>query len=372
MGAYIQSSDPGAVGAKVLWVDTTSSPYVLKRRDDTDTSWTTLGYLAVDSATASGSVVTAFDYKNSVRAATTANITLSGAQTIDGVSVIAGNRVLVKNQSTGSQNGIYVAASGAWARATDADVSAEVTAGMMVNVEEGTTLADTFWLLTTNDPITLGSTSLTFAQFGGTATPSGSAGGDLAGLYPNPRVAQVNDANGNELLKFGTTASAVNEVTITNKATGNGPSIEVTGGDTNIDLALLSKGTGVVKANGINVLTESLSLACSDEATALTSGTAKITFRMPFAMALTAVRASLTVAQTSGSIFTVDINEAGSTILSTKLTIDNTEKTSTTAATAAVISDSSLADDAEITIDIDQVGDGTAKGLKITLIGVRS
>ncbi len=110
-------------------------------------------------------------------------------------------------------------------------------------------------------------------------------------------------------------------------------------------------------------------LACSDETTALGTGTAKITFRMPYALNLTAVRASLTVAQTSGSIFTVDINEAGSTILSTKLTIDNTEKTSTTAATAAVISDSALADDAEITIDIDQVGDGTAKGLKVTLIG---
>ncbi|MNE94118.1 hypothetical protein D3C80_1920490 [compost metagenome] len=90
---------------------------------------------------------------------------------------------------------------------------------------------------------------------------------------------------------------------------------------------------------------------------------------MPYEFTLTAVRASLTVAQTSGNILTIDINESGSSILSTKLTIDNTEKTSTTAAEAAVISDSSLADDAEITIDIDQVGDGSAKGLKVTLIG---
>ena len=92
---------------------------------------------------------------------------------------------------------------------------------------------------------------------------------------------------------------------------------------------------------------------------------------MPFAMNLTQVRASLTTAQTAGSIFTVDINEAGVSILSTKLTIDNTEKTSVTAATPAVISDSALADDAEITIDIDQIGNGTAKGLKVTLIGTR-
>jgi hypothetical protein len=112
-----------------------------------------------------------------------------------------------------------------------------------------------------------------------------------------------------------------------------------------------------------------LVVAASDETTALTAGTAKITFRMPRAVTLTAVRASLTTAQASGNIFTVDINEAGTSILSTKLTIDNTEKTSTTAATPPVISDTALADDAEITIDIDQIGDGTAKGLKVTLIG---
>jgi len=117
---------------------------------------------------------------------------------------------------------------------------------------------------------------------------------------------------------------------------------------------------------------EYLVLAASDESTALTTGTGKVAFRMPYAMTLSAVRCSLTTAQTSGSILTVDINDSGASILSTKLTIDNTEKTSTTAATAPVISDTSLADDAEITIDIDQIGDGTAKGLKITLIGTRA
>jgi hypothetical protein len=114
-----------------------------------------------------------------------------------------------------------------------------------------------------------------------------------------------------------------------------------------------------------------IQLACSDETTALTTGASKVTFRMPCAITVTSVRASLTTAQSSGSIFTVDINEGGTSILSTKLTIDNTEKTSVTAATSPVISDSSLADDAEITVDIDQVGDGTAKGLKITIIGTR-
>lgn len=116
---------------------------------------------------------------------------------------------------------------------------------------------------------------------------------------------------------------------------------------------------------------QAIIIAASDETTALTSGTAKVTFRMPFAFTLTGVRASLTTAQTSGSALTVDINEAGASILSTKLTIDNTEKTSTTAATPPAISDAALADDAEITVDIDTVGDGTAKGLKVTLLGYR-
>ena len=115
-----------------------------------------------------------------------------------------------------------------------------------------------------------------------------------------------------------------------------------------------------------------IGLACSDETTALTTGTAKVTFRMPCAMTLTAVRATLTTA-TVGSTLIVDINEGGTSILSTKLSIDASEKTSTTAATAAVISDSSLADDAEITLDIDQVGSSTAgAGLKIWLIGTRA
>lgn len=118
--------------------------------------------------------------------------------------------------------------------------------------------------------------------------------------------------------------------------------------------------------------TESLIIACSDETTALTAGTAKVTFRMPYAFTLSAVRASVTTAPT-GSVLTVDINESGTTILSTKLTIDASEKTSTTAATAAVISDSSLADDAEMTIDIDGVGSTIAgAGLKVYLIGART
>lgn len=113
-------------------------------------------------------LVNGLDYKGSVRVATTGNITLSGTQTIDGVALSVGDRVLVKNQSTASQNGIYVVASGAWSRAADADSDAEVTPGMWVTVEQGTVNGDTAFMLTTNAPITVGTTSLTFAAVTGT------------------------------------------------------------------------------------------------------------------------------------------------------------------------------------------------------------
>ena len=121
-----------------------------------------------------------------------------------------------------------------------------------------------------------------------------------------------------------------------------------------------------------NVFKELIMLAASDETTALTVGTGKVEFRMPFAFTLTRVKASCTTAPV-GSTIIVDINEAGTTILSTKLSIDASEETSDTAAAAAVISDASLANDGIITIDIDQIGSSTAgAGLKVYLEGYRT
>lgn len=132
--------------------------------------------------------------------------------------------------------------------------------------------------------------------------------------------------------------------------------------------------TSVNGATGTPIIRQALAIACSDETTALTAGNNKVKFINPYSTTfnLVAVVASLSTAQTGnggGGIFTVDINEAGASILSTKLTIDNGETNSSTAATPPVISDASIAAYAEITVDIDQIGDGTAKGLKVYLIG---
>lgn len=110
-------------------------------------------------------VASGLDPKAAVRAATTANITLSGTQTVDDVSLSTGDRVLVKNQSTGSENGIYVVAAGSWARSSDADADAEVTSGMYTIVTEGTENGKKGFVLTTGDPITVGTTALTFELY---------------------------------------------------------------------------------------------------------------------------------------------------------------------------------------------------------------
>lgn len=110
-------------------------------------------------------------------------------------------------------------------------------------------------------------------------------------------------------------------------------------------------------------------VALGDEATAVEAGTSTVTFNSPIACTLTDVKASLVTAQGAGNIMTIDVNEAASTILSTKLTIDNTEKTSGTATTPVVISDTAIAEDALIEIDVDQIGDGTGAGLKVYFVG---
>lgn len=160
----------------------------------------------------------ALDIKDSVRVATTANITiatdLNVGDTIDGVTLADGDRVLVKDQSTGSENGIYTAGTTP-ARATDANISAEVTSGMFCFVEEGTVNGDNGFVLTTNDTITLDTTALTFVQFSG-------AGQVVAGdaLSKSGNTLNVNDdnitleVNTDQLRIKGITATAVGDLLI--------------------------------------------------------------------------------------------------------------------------------------------------------------
>ena len=193
------------------------------------------------------------DVKGSVRAATTANITLSGAQTIDGVSVIAGDRVLVKDQSTASTNGIYVAAASTWSRATDADVDAEVHAGMFTFVEEGTANADTGWVLTTNNPITVGSTALAFAQFSGAGQITAGAGLTKTGnTIDAVGTANRITVNANSIDIASTYVGQTSITTLGTIATGvwNGTTIAVAKGGSGATTL-----TGVLKGNGTSAFT---------------------------------------------------------------------------------------------------------------------
>lgn len=128
----------------------------------------------------SNAIAAAFgkDYKDSVRYTTTGNITLSGLGTQAGgdwpAALTAGNRILLKDQTIGSENVIYIAAAGAWTRAADADGVGELTSGAVVAVEEGATLADSQWMLTTDGAITIGTTALTWARKDGSIVPDAS------------------------------------------------------------------------------------------------------------------------------------------------------------------------------------------------------
>ena len=118
--------------------------------------------------------------------------------------------------------------------------------------------------------------------------------------------------------------------------------------------------------------TTSFVIACGAEDGALTTGT-KVTFRLPFAFTVTEVRASLTTAGTGANLVTLDFEQNGTSILSTKITIDASELPSTTAATPPVISTTALTDDASIDCDVDQIDSGGAsKGLKMYLIGYKT
>lgn len=131
---------------------------------------------------------------------------------------------------------------------------------------------------------------------------------------------------------------------------------------------LFADGTDVVAISTVTTgALENIVIAVSDETTALTTGTAKVTFRMPYALTLTKVKLSLSTASSSGAV-QVDVKKAGSSIFSTLPQVDASAKTSVGSTVTPVITTTALTDDAEMTIDIDTAGTGAA-GLKVTLIG---
>lgn len=138
--------------------------------------------------------VNRLDNKQSVRVATTANLPLTGTPTVDGIALAVGDRILVKNQDTASQNGLYLVAAGTWNRALDADASSEVTPGLMVYVEQGTAQADTIWKLVTDAPITVGNTALAFADITSGYLPL--SGGQMTGPLRG-KVAAASASNAN-------------------------------------------------------------------------------------------------------------------------------------------------------------------------------
>ena len=176
------------------------------------------------------SVAQGLDVKASVRAATTAAVTLSTAlengDTLDGVTLATGDRVLVKNQADGSENGVYVIkASGAPDRALDANSNADVTSGMFTFVEQGTVNGNSGWVLTTDNPITLGTTALTFAQFSGAGTFTSSNGVLLTGtnftFAPATTGGLQTDSNGGAI-KLATNSGAATDANGFAIGAGNG------------------------------------------------------------------------------------------------------------------------------------------------------
>ena len=197
------------------------------------------------------------DVKNSVRVATTANGTLSSAfangQTVDGVTLATGDRILLKNQSTGSQNGIYtVNASGAPTRATDFDADSEVTGGTFFFVEEGTVNADNGFVMTNDGTVTVGTTALTFTQFSGAGQVTA---GDALTKSGNTLNVAVDDSSievSSDALRVKasgiTNAMLAGSIDLTAKVTG---ALPVGNGGTG--LTSIAKGS-VLVANSANTL----------------------------------------------------------------------------------------------------------------------
>jgi hypothetical protein len=189
-------------------------------------------------------VAQGLDPKASCVAATTANITLSGTQTIDGVALIAGDRCLVKDQTLSQNNGIYLVAAGAWTRATDMDNWLEVP-GAFTFIEQGTAYADTGWVCTSNAGGTLGTTPITWVQFAGVGSYTAGTGLTLTGTQFSITNTAVTAAAYGSATQVGTfTVNAQGQLTLAANT-----SIAINGNQiTSGTVAVANGGTGAANA----------------------------------------------------------------------------------------------------------------------------
>jgi hypothetical protein len=262
------------------------------------------------------------------------------------------------------------------------------TAGTMADWSELLTPTDTVTsVFGRSGAVTAQSGDYTFAQIG--STPTTLAGYGITDAVPSSRqiittapLTGGGDLSANRTIAMpAATAASDGYATAAQITKLNGIQTGATANDTDANLKARVNHTGTQTASTISdfntaadarvvLKKECIIIAASDETTNLTTGTGKVTFRMPYAFTLIEIRASLTTAQASGSDLIVDVNENGTTLMSaSKLRFDNTEKTTVTSANQPVLTDTALANDSEITVDIDQVGTAGAKGLKIYLIG---
>lgn len=248
---------------------------------------------------------TAKYYKASARVATTADITLSAPQTIDGVSAIAGDRVLVKDQATGSENGLYVVAAGAWSRAVDADQNDEVRAGLLVFVSEGTAGGNKLWMLTTNDPIVVGTTALVFSSVAGSGDVSG------PGSSTDNAIVRFDGTTGKLIQNSGVTISDTNDLVVAGDATVNG---SVTLGNASGDTVTHNAGT-VSIPNDLNFDSNTLFLDAANNRIAVRSATAHSALQVAGSLAavLTALSANTTLSDVHYAV-TVDASGGAKTI----------------------------------------------------------
>jgi hypothetical protein len=218
---------------------------------DTDISTVAGSHTTLVSALAAKTYIdntrSGLEVKDSVVVATTANITLSGTQTIDGIAVTAGQRVLVKDQTTASQNGIYVVSASTWSRSADADTAAELNSGVFFFVEKGTVNADNGFVMTQDTAITFGSTAITFAQFSGAGQITAGSGlaksGDTLLVNTGTGITVTSD---NIVIDTAWTGqAAITTVGTIGTGTWNGIAISATYGGTGLNTSSAT-GVGIV------------------------------------------------------------------------------------------------------------------------------